>query len=102
MDEASLEEMIHIRKERIHIRKERKPSCTLCSNHGVRSNLKGHKRLCPFLNCHCELCVKGRQRRVIMRQQVRLRRRQMKDIGSRRTYCVAPVEPSRGMRIKLT
>ena len=84
-------------EEKMNVRKERKPSCTLCSNHGVRSNLKGHKRLCPFSNCDCEPCVKGRQRRVVMREQVRLRRRQMKDIGSR-PYCVAPVEQGRGKK----
>lgn len=93
MKESSLENLISTRKER-------KPTCTLCSNHGVRSNLKGHKRHCPFSSCPCDPCVKGRQRRVIMREQVRLRRKQMKDIGSR-PYCVTPVEPGRGKTRKV-
>ena len=75
----------------IDIRKERKPSCTLCSNHGIRSSLKGHKHNCPFLRCHCERCVKGRLKRDIMKQQVRLRRKQMKDIVNH-PYCGTPVE----------
>ena len=85
MEDSSLDKLISIKKER-------KPSCTLCSNHGMRSNLKGHKHHCPFLNCHCERCVKGRRKRDIMKQQVRLRRKQMKDFGNR-AYCVTPVEP---------
>ncbi|KAL9974371.1 hypothetical protein ACROYT_G011395 [Oculina patagonica] len=84
MEESSLEKLMNNRKER-------KPSCTLCRNHGVRSKSKGHKLVCPFSNCDCEPCVKGRQRRVVMREQVRLRRRQMKDIGGR-SYCVTPFE----------
>ncbi|XP_020632272.1 doublesex- and mab-3-related transcription factor A2-like, partial [Orbicella faveolata] len=87
MEESSLEKRMNI-----SLRRERKPSCTLCKNHGMRSNLKGHKRHCPFSNCDCEPCVKGRQRRVVMREQVRLRRKQMKDIESR-SNSVAPVEP---------
>lgn len=85
MEETSLEKLIGVKKER-------KPSCTLCSNHGVRSNLKGHKHHCPFLNCHCERCVKGRRKRDIMKQQVRLRRKQMKDFG-KRACCVPAAEP---------
>lgn len=85
------------RKKQTHDRKERNPSCTLCINHGVRSKFKGHKRLgCPFLSCHCELCVNGRQKRVTMKKQVRLRRKQMKDIGRRNNQCISPaVEPTR-------
>ena len=88
------------RKKQTHDRKERNPSCTLCINHGVRSKFKGHKRLgCPFLSCHCELCVNGRQKRVTMKKQVRLRRKQMKDIGRRNNQCISPaVEPTRGNR----
>lgn len=85
MESSCLEKLIGTKKER-------KPSCTLCSNHGVRSNLKGHKHHCPFLNCHCERCVKGRRKRDIMKQQVRLRRKQMKDFGNR-AYCVTPSQP---------
>ena len=81
----------------VSLRRERKPSCALCKNHGIRSNRKGHKRLCPFSNCDCEPCVKGRKRRVVMREQVRLRRKQMKDIG-RRCNSVTPVEPFRGKK----
>jgi len=94
MEESSLEKRMNI-----SLRRERKPSCTLCKNHGMRSNLRGHKRHCPFSNCDCEPCVKGRQRRVVMREQVRLRRKQMKDIESR-SNSVAPVEPFQGKKEK--
>jgi len=79
----------------MNIRKERKPCCTLCRNHGVRTNSKGHKHQCPFSSCDCQPCVKGRQRRVVMRKQVRLRRKQMRDIERGRSNCVTPVEPGR-------
>jgi len=94
MEESSLEKRMNI-----SLRRKRNPSCTLCQNHGMRSNLKGHKRHCPFSNCDCEPCVKGRQRRVVMSKQVRLRRKQMKDIESR-SNSVAPVEPFRGKKGK--
>lgn len=90
MEESSLEKLMDIRKER-------KPCCTLCRNHGVRTNSKGHKHHCPFSNCNCQPCVKGRQRRVVMRKQVRLRRKQMKDIEGC-SNCVTPVEPGRGKK----
>ena len=94
-----MEESSHEKRVNISLRRERKPSCTLCKNHGMRSNLKGHKRLCPFLTCDCEPCVKGRKRRVVMRRQVRLRRKQMKDIRSR-SNSATPVEPFRGKKDK--
>lgn len=60
----------------------RQPTCTLCRNHGIRSDLKGHKYYCEFSDCECKLCFQGRERREVMRQQVQLRRRQMKQIYS--------------------
>ncbi|XP_032237508.1 doublesex- and mab-3-related transcription factor C2 [Nematostella vectensis] len=74
-------------------RRSRNPSCTLCSNHGIRSELKGHKYNCPYSSCKCELCDRGRERREIMRKQVKLRRHQMRDILSGRETA-APVEKS--------
>ena len=95
MAQASKEELKHTRKKA-----ER--SCTICSNHGIRSMLKGHKRHCPFLNCHCVLCVKGRKKRGVMKKQVRLRRKQMKAIENHRTPCLSTaVEPIQGTRLSL-
>lgn len=64
-------------------RRSRNPSCTLCGNHGVRSELKNHKHKCPYNTCACKLCERGRERREVMRKQVRLRRQQMKQIYSK-------------------
>lgn len=64
-------------------RRSRNPSCTLCGNHGVRSELKNHKHKCPYNSCACRLCDRGRERREVMRKQVRLRRQQMKQIYSK-------------------
>ncbi|XP_022803195.1 doublesex- and mab-3-related transcription factor A2-like isoform X1 [Stylophora pistillata] len=84
-------------KKWIHTSKKRDPCCTLCFNHGVRSKLKGHKRLgCPFLRCDCKQCVNGRKKRVTMKMQVRLRRKQMKEIGRRNYQYIPPAaEPTR-------
>ncbi|PIO63237.1 DM DNA binding domain protein [Teladorsagia circumcincta] len=42
-------------------RGERVPNCQKCGQHGQKSRLKGHKRLCPFKDC---LCAKGSQTRL--------------------------------------
>ena len=90
------------KEELKHTRKKAERSCTICSNHGIRSMLKGHKRHCPFLNCHCVLCEKGRKKRGVMKKQVRLRRKQMKAIENHRTPCLSTaVEPIQGTRLSL-
>ena len=61
-------------------KRTRKPSCTLCSNHGKRKDLKGHKYVCEFSDCECDHCDRGRERRKVMREQVKLRRHQMREI----------------------
>lgn len=90
MEESSFEKLMNMRKER-------NPCCTLCRNHNVRTNTKGHKHHCPFKNCDCEPCVKGRKKRVVMSKQVRLRRKQMRDIEGRSNY-IASVKPGRGKK----
>lgn len=32
---------------------ERVPNCQKCGQHGRKSRLKGHKRVCPFRDCNC-------------------------------------------------
>ncbi|EPB67308.1 DM DNA binding domain protein [Ancylostoma ceylanicum] len=51
---------------------KRVPNCQKCGQHGRKSRLKGHKRICPFKECTCakvasnnfpmtqNCCVKGR------------------------------------------
>lgn len=33
------------------------PLCTKCKLHGIRSQVKGHKKNCPKKDCRCDLCV---------------------------------------------
>ncbi|KAJ1370400.1 hypothetical protein KIN20_032114 [Parelaphostrongylus tenuis] len=32
---------------------KRVPNCQKCGQHGRKSRLKGHKRICPFKECKC-------------------------------------------------
>ncbi|KIH59957.1 DM DNA binding domain protein [Ancylostoma duodenale] len=32
---------------------KRVPNCQKCGQHGRKSRLKGHKRICPFKECTC-------------------------------------------------
>lgn len=33
------------------------PLCTKCKLHGIRNEVKGHKKSCPMKDCKCELCI---------------------------------------------
>lgn len=33
------------------------PLCTKCKLHGIRNQVKGHKKSCPKKDCMCELCI---------------------------------------------
>ncbi|PIO67802.1 DM DNA binding domain protein, partial [Teladorsagia circumcincta] len=37
----------------VRVKGERVPNCQKCGQHGQKSRLKGHKRLCPFKDCLC-------------------------------------------------
>ncbi|VDM41599.1 unnamed protein product [Toxocara canis] len=32
---------------------KRVPNCQKCGQHGRKSRLKGHKRVCPYRDCNC-------------------------------------------------
>src|SRR5688500_7674622 len=54
------------------------PRCQRCAQHNVHNRLKGHKRACPFLDCHCAKCQVVLERQRLMADQIKLRRRQKK------------------------
>ncbi|KHN78466.1 Protein male abnormal 3, partial [Toxocara canis] len=60
-------------------KKIRDPKCALCSAHGNKQPLRGHKKAqCPFLKCGCHLCGLVENRRILMARQIKLRRDQQK------------------------
>lgn len=58
---------------------ERVPNCQKCGQHGRKSRLKGHKRVCPFKDCNCPKCQVVTERQKLMADQIKIRRRQRKD-----------------------
>ncbi|KAE9556707.1 hypothetical protein FO519_000113 [Halicephalobus sp. NKZ332] len=61
------------------IKGERVPNCQKCGQHGRKSRLKGHKRVCPFKDCNCPKCQVVTERQKLMADQIKIRRRQRKD-----------------------
>uniref|UniRef100_A0A1I7YNS1 DM domain-containing protein n=1 Tax=Steinernema glaseri TaxID=37863 RepID=A0A1I7YNS1_9BILA len=60
-------------------KKVRAPKCALCSAHGIKEPLKGHKKsTCPYLPCGCNTCELVDTRRRLMAKQIKLRRVQQK------------------------
>ena len=45
----------------------RKPLCTRCRNHGLKTSLKGHKHSCFFKLCMCDRCTLIKDRSVLNR-----------------------------------
>lgn len=58
----------------------RKPNCARCRNHDVQVAVKGHKYRCPYRSCECESCILIKERQVIMKKSVALRRRLAPDL----------------------
>ncbi|WKY08837.1 hypothetical protein Q1695_001761 [Nippostrongylus brasiliensis] len=58
---------------------KRVPNCQKCGQHGQKSRLKGHKRVCPFKDCTCAKCQVVSERQKLMADQIKIRRRQRKD-----------------------
>ncbi|VDO49825.1 unnamed protein product, partial [Brugia timori] len=58
---------------------KRIPNCQKCGQHGRKSRLKGHKRICPYRDCNCAKCQVVSERQKLMADQIKIRRRQRKD-----------------------
>ncbi|VDD96671.1 unnamed protein product [Enterobius vermicularis] len=58
------------------IPKDVKRYCGMCRQHNLVLETRGHN--CPYKNCSCSQCSLVKQRRKIMRTQIRLRRAQEK------------------------
>uniref|UniRef100_A0A183CBS9 DM domain-containing protein n=1 Tax=Globodera pallida TaxID=36090 RepID=A0A183CBS9_GLOPA len=56
--------------------KDVKRFCGICRQHGKLEETRGH--VCEFKNCECSKCNLVRSRRLVMSQQIRLRRAQDK------------------------
>ncbi|MFH4974458.1 hypothetical protein AB6A40_001167 [Gnathostoma spinigerum] len=63
----------------IRVKGERVPNCQKCGQHGRKSRLKGHKRVCPYRDCSCAKCQVVSERQKLMADQIKIRRRQRKD-----------------------
>lgn len=55
-------------------KKKRQQKCSLCSNHNISVDVKGHKWFCPYRNCPCERCTITRGRQHHMKEQQKLTR----------------------------
>ena len=52
----------------------RSQKCSLCANHGIVENKKGHKQFCPYKDCQCDWCKITKGRQETMKNQQKLSR----------------------------
>jgi len=58
----------------------RAPKCTRCRNHGVISDLRGHKHKCFWRDCTCTKCLISSDRQRATADRIALFRQQVRQI----------------------
>lgn len=59
----------------------RNPKCTRCRNHGILSDLRGHKHQCRFKDCACMDCRTVAERQRLTAARIALFRQQKGNEG---------------------
>ncbi|XP_066929306.1 doublesex and mab-3 related transcription factor 1-like [Clytia hemisphaerica] len=60
----------------------RAPKCTRCRNHGVISDLRGHKHKCYWRDCSCTKCLISSDRQRATADRIALFRQQVRQISA--------------------
>lgn len=71
--------------EKGNVLSNRNPKCTRCRNHGILSDLRGHKHQCRFRDCQCTECMIVAERQRITAARIALYRTQKIDENDMRT-----------------
>lgn len=75
-------------------KKKSAPLCARCKNHGIQSEVKGHKRHCKFKDCMCFLCTLTKEHQKVVAAQVKTKRQQEQDQNLGIPITPSPPEPA--------